>query len=274
MADNDITTGATFADLPDVRINANGEQYVAVPTPPEPPPPAQAQAPQVVQIPVPVPMPNQPESDADFLRKLALARGAAEQEANQRLQRESWSRVATPPALPDDDDALADPKTVKDILRKQAEWTRNLVAENAKVLGATVSQLNEEAEQSRLTRAELAAERARASLLNQGFNDVDAYWGPVEDMLRRDSNNYWKIRTNPAALETAVKIVRDHMIRSGQNVPMQAPAPPVSAPYGNVNSAPVQQQQQQGLDPSMSRVAKTLGITWKPEDFARRRIVR
>jgi len=276
MAENDIIAGTTFGDLPDVRITANGEQVVVVP---EPPPSQQTapqqQQPQYVPVPVPMPAPAPAESDADFLRKLALARQAAEEETSARMQRELWNRVATPPALPDDDDALADPKTVKDILRKQAEWTRNLVAENAKVLGATVAQLNEEAQQSRMSRAELAAEKARTSLWQQGMTDVDNYWGEVENVLRQDPQNYWKIRTNPMAMEQAVRMVRDHMVRSGQTVPVQqVPQPPVSAPYGNATTGNAHQVAQgQQKDAGLRRVEQLFGITFKPEDLAKRRIV-
>lgn len=276
MADSDIVTGSTFADLPDVRITANGDQVVVAP---EPPPSPQQQAapasPQYVPVPVPMPAPAPAESDQDFLRKLALARQAAEEETSARMQRELWQRVATPPALPEDDDALADPKTVKEILRKQAEWTKNLVAENAKVLGATVAQLNDEAQQSRMSRAELAAERARMSLWQQGMTDVDNYWGPVEDVLRRDPQNYWKIRTNPVAMEQAVRMVRDHMVRSGQVVPVQqVPQPPVGAPYGNATTGNAHQaNQNQQKDAGLRRVEQLFGIQFKPEDLAKRRIV-
>lgn len=276
MADSDITTGATFGDLPDVRITADGEQVVVTKElPPPPPSAAQAQGPQYIPVPVAMPTPAPQESDADFLRKLTMARQASEQEARDRMQREFWQKTATPPSLPDDDDALTDPKVVKDILRKQAEWTRNLVTENARVLGATVAQLNEEAQQSRLTRAELAAERARASLVNQGMSDVDAYWPEVENVLRRDPENYWKIRTNPMAMEQAVRMVRDHMVRSGQVVPVQQPPmPPATAPYGHATTGSAHQQAQGGAsDPGLRRIEKLFGINFRPEDLAKRRIV-
>lgn len=276
MADTDITTGATFADLPDVRINADGEQVVvAKELPPTPQAPAQAQGTQYVPVPVPMPAPAPQESDADFLRKLAMARQASEQEARDKMQREFWQKTATPPGLPEDDDALSDPKVVKDILRKQAEWTKNLVAENARVLGATVAQLNEEAQQSRLTRAELAVDRARTSLMNQGMTDVDAYWPEVENVLRRDPENYWKIRTNPMAMEQAVRMVRDHMVRSGQVVPVQQPPmPPATAPYGQAASGSAHQQAQGGsADPGLKRIEKLFGITFRPEDLAKRRVI-
>jgi len=275
MADTDIVTGSTFADLPDVRLTANGDQVVVTPEPPPQPQAAPAPAPaQYIPVPVPMPAPAPAESDQDFLRKLALARQAAEEETQARMQRELWQRVATPPALPDDDE-LSDPKTVKDLFRKQAEWTRNLVAENAKVLGSTVAQLNEEAQQSRMNRAELAAERARMNLWQQGMTDVDNYWGEVENVLRRDPQKYWKIRTNPVAMEQAVRMVRDHMVRSGQVVPVQQPpAPPVAAPYGNA-TAPAGYQQAAPIqkDPGLTRVEKMFGITFRPEDLAKRRIV-
>ena len=274
MADNDIVTGSTFADLPDVRMNANGEQYVAVPPAPEPTVPDQAAQPAPQMIPVPVPVPAAQESDADFLRKLTLARQADEEAKASARQQEFWKRVGTPPALPDDDDELADPKKVREVIKRTQDWAKDLVAENARVLGSTIQELNQEAQASRINRAEMAADRARYALIQQGIQDVDAYWQPVEEMLRRNPQTYWQIRTNPQAMESAVKIVRDHMVRSGQAIPMQPPAPPVSAPYGNANPPAAAAQIPQGLDPSMSRVAKTLGIQWKPEDFARRRIVR
>jgi len=222
-----------------------------------------------------MPAPAPQESDADFLRKLALARQQAESEAQDKWRKETWQRMATPPPLPEDDDALSDPKTIRDAFRKQAEWAKNLVAENARILGSTISQLNEEAQQSRMTRAELAAERARMSLLQQGYNDVDNYWGGVEDVLRRDPENYWKIRTNPAAMEQAVKMVRDHMVRSGQVVPVQQPpTPPAYAPYGNATApAPTAAAAQQHNDPGLKRVENLFGIKFKPEDLAKRRIV-
>lgn len=276
MADTDLKTGSSFADLPDVRINAQGETYVDVPEPPASSQPQAAQpATQFVPVPVPMPAPAPQESDADFLRKLTLARQQAEAEARDKWQREAWQRMASPPALPDDDDALTDPKTIRETFRKQAEWAKNLVAENARILGSTISQLNDEAQQSRMTRAEMAAERARYNLMQQGMSDVDNYWNNVEDMLRRDPENYWKIRTNPVAMEQAVKLVRDHMVRSGQVMPVTQPqAPPAAAPYGNATSpGPTAAASQSHNDPGLRRVENLFGIKFKPEDLAKRRIL-
>ena len=184
----------------------------------------------------------------DFFERMAQVDAEREQaryyqaaEGQRReMNRQRWAEIHTPPPLPTGEDAeklVIDPDAVIDLVRKNQEWTRNLVG----AYGSAMSQLREETSQTiaqsqtNTTYATIAAGRVSnmvaSRLADEGFENVDQAMEEADQALASDPNRYLSYRTSPEHFEQAVRYVLGQREGRAERAPRARVASGPALPY-------------------------------------------
>lgn len=181
--------------------------------------------------------PQQPQPDIanEFFRGL----NAWEQEKRARevdeARRNAMARSWQPPALPEDPDTLlVDGKALATAIEQSRAWAGNLAIQGVSAIDARTQALEREMAEVRQTRADLAWDRARVLLVNEGVENPDQFIGDVEVVCRQNPQTYWQLKTSPQALALAAKHIRDYKAQQSGASPVRDRTP--SPPSAGVNS--------------------------------------